>query len=70
MRLIGFDLLLCSLQEQGLDDTYVMLERLFFEEPFTIIDKEGHVIKAFFDTEEIYDYLELLYHRLEELVED
>ena len=58
MRLISFDVLLQVIHDHGLDETYLALERLFFEEPVAIIDKEGNVLKAFFDEEEIFDYLE------------
>ena len=58
MKLISFDVLLQALKERGLDDTYLVLERLFFEESIVIVDKEGNVLKTFFDEEEIFEYLE------------
>jgi hypothetical protein len=60
MKLISFEMLIRTLQERGLDYTYEALERLFYEEPLIIINKEGKAVKAFFEPEEIWDYLENL----------
>ncbi len=60
MRLISFEALIEALREQGLDPVYSALERLFYEEPLIIINKEGEAVKAFFEPLEIWDYLEEL----------
>jgi hypothetical protein len=60
MKLISFEMLIRTLQERGLDYTYEALERLFYEEPLIIINKEGKAVKVFFEPEEIWDYLENL----------
>ena len=58
MKLISLEVLLQAIHENGLDETYLVLERLFFEEPIAIIDREGEVLRTFFDEYEIFDYLE------------
>lgn len=70
MRCISLEELIQALQEQGLDHTYQALERLFLEEPLIVIDKEGHVIRSFFDEEEMFEYLENLHNTMMDVEEE
>lgn len=67
MRLISFELILQALKEQGLYETYLVLERLFQEEPLVVVNQEGDAIISFFDEEEMFCYLEHLQDTMEEL---
>jgi len=60
MRLISFEVLLEVLKKYGLDHAYEILETLFYEEHFMIINKDEEVIFEPWDTEDIFNFLENL----------
>ncbi len=49
-----------ALKEEGVDNVYLTLERLFHTEPFVVINAEGRVVFAPFEEEEIFSFLELI----------
>lgn len=64
-RFISFEVLVKALQKQGVDALYERLEALFHTEPLIIIDVDGNVILEPFEPEDIYNFLENLYKKLE-----
>ncbi len=67
MRIISVDLLIQAVREQGIDPVYLALERLFYEEPIVFVDSDGKAVFTPYDALEIWDYLENLYTKLEEV---
>ncbi len=60
MRFISIDLLIQILKEEGLENVYLALERLFYTEPLVFIDSSGKAVFVPYEEEEIHAFLELL----------
>jgi len=63
MRVVSVEVLIQALQERGLDEVYVILERLFMEEPLVVINSDGEAVFSPFDELELWGYLEVLFNK-------
>jgi len=57
--IISVELLKEAITIYGLDEVYEKLSKLFYEDFLIFVDKEDNIFKPL-DTEDLYDFLELL----------
>jgi hypothetical protein len=60
VQILDLSLIVQAIKEDGLDYVYEVLERLLLTEPFVVINRDGRVVFFPMDTEEIWDFLELV----------
>ena len=54
VQVLSLDLIVQAIKEDGLDNVYLALERLFLSEPFVVINSEGVVVFIPTEEEEIF----------------
>jgi len=69
MRYVSFEILLKALENEGVDAVYERLSDLFMEDALYVIDKCGAVCYTPFDLNDLWNYLEGLYEKINKEVE-